>query len=77
MKIDEIMDIEILRNLAKENRVKVKKDVYLDDNTYLFKEGEYYCFEQDQNYVALFPEEESCSVLGLTYDEVKIYLESR
>ena len=40
MDLDNINDIEVLRDLAKKNRVKMKKDAYANDGTnYLFKEN--------------------------------------
>ncbi len=40
MDIDSITDIEVLRDLVKQNRVKIKKDSFATDGTnYIFKEG--------------------------------------
>lgn len=52
MDLDNINDIEILRELAKRGRVQLAKSV--DDN---FKEGLWYLMAQDENGVYLFSED--------------------
>lgn len=43
MDIDKITDIEVLRTLARQNRVKMKKDSHATDGTdYIFKQGYVY-----------------------------------
>lgn len=74
MDLDNINDIEVLRDLAKKNRVKMKKDAYANDGTnYLFKENHWYYVEQDQFSVTIYSDDfksECC----FSYDDVNRYL---
>lgn len=74
MDIDKITDIELLRTLAKQNRVKMKKDSYATDGTdYIFKEGYLYIAEQDQYGVTIYSEDMK-SIMFLNYDETERFL---
>lgn len=75
MNIDNITDIEVLRNLAKSFMVCAAKDFSADfGEDFMFKKGEYYPCEQDQNYIHVFSDDYMCSAL-LTYDEANDFLE--
>lgn len=69
MDIDKIIDIELLRKLAKANRVQMKKDSYATDGTdFVFKEGLWYIAEQDQYGITIYSEDME-SMMFLNYDE--------
>lgn len=74
MDIDNINDIDLLRKLAKGNRVKIKKDSYATDGTdFLFKEGLWYIVEQDQYGITVYSEDME-SFMFLNYDEADNFL---
>lgn len=74
MDIDKITDIEVLRRLAKQNRVKLKKDSYATDGTnYVFKEGYWYIAEQDQYGLTIYSDDME-SIMFLNYDEVERFI---
>lgn len=74
MDIDKITDIEVLRRLAKQNRVKLKKDSYSTDGTnYVFKEGYWYISEQDQYGLTIYSDDME-SIMFLNYDEVERFI---
>lgn len=74
MDIDKITDIEVLRALAKQNRVKMKKDSFATDGTnYIFKEGYWYIAEQDQYGVTIYSDNME-SIMFLNYDEVERFV---
>ena len=55
MDTDNITDIELLRKMAKENRVQMKKDSYATDGTdFTFKENLWYIAEQDQFGITIY-----------------------
>ena len=68
MPIDEINDIEILRTLAKRNRVKINRDIPALKGDYVFKKGYWYMVSQDEHYVYLYSEYHIDMVI-LTYSE--------
>ena len=74
MDLDNINDIEVLRDLAKKNMVKMKKDAHANDGTsYLFKENHWYYVEQDQFSVTIYSDDfksECC----FSYDDANRYL---
>ena len=74
MDIDNITDIELLRKLAKQNRVKMKKDSHATDGTnFIFKEGLWYIVEQDQFGITVYSEDME-SMLFLNYEEADRFL---
>lgn len=74
MDLDNITDIELLRNLAKRNMVQMKKDCRATDGTdFVFKEGLWYFVDQDQYDVTIYKEDFS-SIACLTYGEAEEYL---
>ena len=56
MDLDNINDIELLRELAKFGRVQLAKSINADNGNYIFKEGFWYLMSQDENGVYLFSE---------------------
>lgn len=56
MDLDNINDIELLRELAKIGRVQLAKNVNADNGNYTFKEGYWYLMSQGENAVYLFSE---------------------
>jgi len=69
MDIDNIIDIEVLRGLAKESRAKVKRNMVKDDG-FVFKAGEYYPCSQNRECVALYSDDHKhCAYL--TYKEAE------
>ena len=73
MKLDEITDIEILRNELKEHMAKCKND-YVENNVILLNKGEYYDVDQDQDYVYIYTD--NCDkMITFSYKDAKIYLE--
>lgn len=74
MDIDNITDIETLRTLAKQNRVRMKKDSYATDGTdYVFKERYWYIVEQDQYGVTIYSDNME-SIMFLNYDEIERFV---
>lgn len=74
MDLDNIDDIDLLRQLAKANRVKMKKDSYATDGTdFIFKEGLWYIVEQDQYGITVYSEDME-SMMFLNYDESDRFL---
>lgn len=74
MDLDNIDDIDLLRQLAKANRVKMKKDSYATDGTdFIFKEGLWYIVEQDQYGITVYSEDME-SMMFLNYDEADRFL---
>lgn len=74
MDLDNISDIEILREAAKCNRVKMKKDCYsTDGQTYIFKKNMWYHIDQDETGVSLMSDDGEywCD---LPYEECDRYL---
>lgn len=74
MDIDNITDIELLRKMAKSNRVQMKKDSYATDGTgFVFKENLWYIAEQDQYGITVYSEDME-SMMFLNYDEADRFL---
>lgn len=73
MDLDNINDVETLREAAKEFRVKIKEDVKCDLNAYTFKKGYWYAVEQDQHYVTIYSDDYKY-VKIFTYKEADKYL---
>ena len=74
MDLDTINDIELLKQLAKSNRVKMKRDSYATDGTdFTFKEGLWYIVEQDQYGITVYSEDME-SMMFLNYDEADRFL---
>ncbi len=77
MDLDNINDIELLRNLVKRNMVQMKKDCYATDGTdFTFKKDLWYFVEHDQNGVTIYTED-SASMAYLNYDEADRFLISK
>lgn len=76
MDLDNINDVEILREAAKKGRVQLKKDINAISkagNKYTFKKGYWYLMEQDEFYIHIFAEDFICDEY-LTYREADEYL---
>lgn len=74
MDIDNITDIKVLRDLAKQNRVKMKKDsCAADGSDFTFKEGLWYIAEQDQYGITVYSDDME-SMMFLNYDETERFL---
>lgn len=73
MDLDNINDIEVLREAAKDCRVQIKKDVKDDLDVYTFKKGYWYYVEQDQYYVTIYSEDYDYTRM-FTYKEANEYL---
>ena len=57
MDLDNINDIEVLREMAKHGRIKLIKDVNADEGNYVFKNGYWYIVEQDEDNVFIMSED--------------------
>lgn len=74
MDIDNITDIELLRKMAKSNRVRMKKDSYATDGTdFVFKENLWYITEQDQYGITIYSEDME-SMMFLNYKEADRFI---
>ena len=73
MDLDNINDIEVLREAAKKGRVQLKKDINAYGSSYAFKKGLWYLVEQDEYYVHIFSEDYTHTA-ALTYREANEYL---
>ena len=76
MDLDNINDVEILREAAKKGRAHLKKDIdaiSIAGNKYTFKKDYWYLIEQDEFYIHIFSEDFTCDVY-LTYREADEYL---
>lgn len=74
MDIDNITDIELLRKMAKSNRVRMKKDSYATDGTnFVFKENLWYIAEQDQYGITIYSEDME-SMMFLNYEEADRFI---
>lgn len=75
MKIDEMTDIEKLRELAKTCRVKVLKDCKANDGSdFIFKAGEWYMVDQDEDGVTLYSEDENDATTHVSYEDCNFIL---
>lgn len=74
MDIDNIMDIEVLREAAKYGRAKMKKDCYsTDGHEFIFKKDMWYHVNQDEFGVTI-TSNDGDSWCDLTYEEAERYL---
>ena len=74
MDLDNINDIELLKQLATANRGKMKRDSYATDGTgFNFKEGLWYIVEQEQYGITVYSEDME-SMMFLNYDEADRFL---
>ena len=74
MDIDNITDIELLRKIAKSNRVQMKKDSYATDGTdFVFEKNLWYIAEQDQYGITIYSEDME-SMMFLNYDEADRFI---
>lgn len=73
MDLDNINDIEVLRELAKESRVKMKEDVDSEYGNYIFKKDYWYIIEQDEYYVTIYSDDYNHTKM-FTYKEAGKYL---
>lgn len=73
MDLDNINDIEVLREIAKRVRVKVKEDIDAYENEYTFKKGFWYIVDQDEYYVRIYSEDYTHEA-NLDYEEASKYL---
>lgn len=74
MNLDNITDIEVLRNALKKHMVKVKKDFYSENGTmYIFKTDHWYNVEQDEDYITIYSDDEK-SYCMFSYEEADEYL---
>ena len=69
MDLDNITDIELLRNIAKTYMVQMKQDINANDGTYyIFKKGYWYFLDQDETGITIYTEDSSHACF-LDYDE--------
>lgn len=73
MDLDNINDIELLRNIAKKCRVQLKRDIDTC-NDYIFRKGYWYLLEQDYFGVTIFSDDYAHEVF-FTYEEAEKCLE--
>lgn len=77
MRIDDIDDVEILRELAKTCRCKLIKDLPSNDGkNYLFHAGEWYMVSQSEYDITLYSEDIANATVCLSYEQAEAYLES-
>ena len=74
MDLDHINDIEVLREAAKECRVKIKEDFLDGLEVYTFEKGYWYVVEQNQYYVTIYSNDYQYTRI-FTYKEASKYLE--
>ena len=74
MDLDNITDIEVLRNIAKSYMVQMKRDTEANDGTdYIFKKGCWYFLNQDETGITVYIEGSSHACF-LDYDEADNFL---
>lgn len=56
MDLDNINDIEMLREAAKRGRVQIKKTIAATGSEYIFRKGFWYFIDQDENGVTIYSE---------------------
>ena len=71
MDLDNITDIEELREICKHNMVKIKETIYTPTSTY--EKGKWYYLIQDDEEIFIYLDPR-CG-LNLTYEEAEKYLE--
>ena len=74
MDLDNINDVEVLREAAKSGRAKLKKDVVSNNGDYIFKKGFWYYVDQDDYEVSIVSEDFIYSA-SFTYGEALEYLD--
>jgi hypothetical protein len=70
MNIDNINDVEVLRNELKNHMIKCKKDFIKDGS--VFHKDEYYDIEQDEDLIYMF--DDYGTLVTLEYNEAEEYL---
>lgn len=73
MDLDNINDVEVLREAAKYMRVQLREDIIDDTGHYIFKKGFWYIIEQDDYYVTIYSDDCAYTRM-LTYIEANKYL---
>nr|WP_142411375.1 hypothetical protein [Clostridium sp. Marseille-P7770] len=74
MDLDNINDIEILRDIAKSCMVKIKQDISANDGTeYTFKKGYWYFVDQDETGLTVYIENGTHACF-LDYDEADRFI---
>lgn len=74
MDLDNINDIELLRNIAKSYMIQMKQDTNANDGTdYIFKKGYWYFLDQDETGITVYTEDSSHACF-LDYDEADRFL---
>lgn len=73
MDLDNINDIEVLREAAKECRVQIREDFKDDLDVYTFKKGYWYIVEQDEYYITIYSNDYKY-VRMFTYKNASEYL---
>lgn len=73
MDLDNITDIETLRNIAKKHMVKLKIDIFSDSGLCIFKAGLWYEVEQSDFDITIFSTD-GYSHYSFSYDEADKYL---
>ena len=56
MDLDNINDIEVLREAAKSGRARLLKSISADGSEFIFREGLWYLIEQDEEGVTMYSE---------------------
>lgn len=74
MDLDNITDIELLRNELKKYKVRMLVDCKAENGDYIFKKGYYYDVIQDSVYITAFFNDYNIS---FTYREVSKYIACR
>lgn len=74
MDLDNITDVELLRNIVKSYMVQMKQDTNANDGTdYVFKKGYWYFIDQDETGITVYTEDSSHACF-LGYDEADRFL---
>lgn len=75
MDLDNINDIEVLRELVKKSSVKIKEDIYATDGSkYLFKKNHWYHMIQDDISITIYSDDCKSECCFYTYDMAKKHL---
>lgn len=74
MDLDNITDVEFLKNELKKYMIQMKKDAHANDGTnYLFRKGFWYYFEQDEVYVTIYSDDREHECF-FSYEEAERFL---
>lgn len=73
MDLDNITDIEVLRNIAKKYMVKVKVNILSDNGICIFRAGHWYDFEQSDFDITIFSDDGQ-SHYSFSYEKAGEYL---